>query len=97
MNPDYMDFLCWVNLCLFPDDFSQNLKELGMQPALAAYMKVELRHYPEKCNVFWLWQNYCINNKWQREDPECFGYYVKKYLDQEYVRWNQLKEKHKEQ
>lgn len=48
-----LDFLCWVNRCLFRDDFMRELQDLGVRFSLAFALSSS-----EKLDVLSIYQEY---------------------------------------
>ena len=54
-----LEFLCWVNRCLFPDDFEKELVKLGMGKIEAFLMVDPYRHGKNLCIVEF-YQEWCL-------------------------------------
>lgn len=83
MNFD-MEFLCWVNRCLFPGDFCEELIELGMPENDARFITIPYRRKP-LC-ILEFYQEVCLHNEDNR-------IYVDKWLDMMLQKWNELKQR----
>ena len=77
-----MEFLCWVNRCMFCDDFGEELIELGMPRTDALLMTLPYRR--KRLCILEFYQEYCINN----EEAKL---YVDKWLDMMLEKWNSYK------
>lgn len=85
---NYMEFLTWVNRCLFIEDLKDDLIVLGCEKTLAVYMMVQMKHDDMKCEIMYLYQNYCLHKDLTDED---YGYWLQKYLDQQFIKWESYK------
>jgi len=94
MDFDYLDFICWVDRCLFPVDLSKDLQELGFEKQYAIYYEIEWKHYVQEGNLLSisrLYQNYCITRDDKELEKTDVGYWLKLYLEQQYKKWQAYK------
>ena len=76
-----LEFLAWVNRCLFPDDFERDLIELGVGPFMAmAYAELVRRQGKDILGVY---QTY-ISSKESQE-------HIEMYLQMMMDKWNSYK------
>jgi hypothetical protein len=87
---DFLDFLCWVNRCLFPADLRDDLIRLGMPLEDAVYLYVtafkERMEQRGEIDILWLYQSYCITSK-----DDTMKTYINKYVDEQYEKWKGYK------
>jgi len=77
-----MEFLCWVNRCLFPVDFQRELVELGMNEADAFILS---RSKSARC-ILELYQEWCVGT-----GGEEFKVYVDKWIEMMREKWEGLR------
>jgi hypothetical protein len=53
-----LEFLCWVNRCLFPGDFVDDLIKHGMDRSKASFIVGSMKNL----NILDFYQNYCLND-----------------------------------
>ncbi len=75
-----LDFLAWINRCMFPHDFADELKELGLNEIDWISMRTIP---PKECNILRVWQNYCVG-EWKNKD---IAKAINKYLTKMYKQW----------
>ena len=56
INPNFLDFLKWVDRCLFIDDFEEELKEQGVDCTIAMALKQFVKKNDNHSGIiFLLW------------------------------------------
>lgn len=75
-----MEFLCWVNRCLFSGDLEYELVELGMDEDDARFVSKSARCVVE------LYQDYCVG-----PGGEEFKAYVDRWLEMRREKWESLR------
>ena len=81
-----LEFLCWIDRCLFPDDFEKDLIELGGSRYVAFMMGDRLKR--DRCGFVRLYQEYALH------DMETERLLIS-YLDMMYTKWIEYQEKNK--
>ena len=90
---DYMEFICWVDRCMFPVDLADDLKDLGLDKIKATFYEIEwkmMNQVDNKFTITRLYQNYCVGN--HTKTPEgSLGFYLKIWLENRYEEWQGYK------
>lgn len=92
MDYDYLDFIAWVDRCMFPVDLSNDLQELGLDKTTAIYFEIDWKHQNNmEENVFKvmrIWQGYCLGDKANdSRDGKNMGFYFKIWLENMHKTW----------
>lgn len=89
---DCMEFVCWVDRCLFPHDLIDEMVDLGMDKRRGAVYKSEMTHKNNirPITISGLYQSYCVDRQSELGEED-FGYWLKLWLDKMYVIWQGYK------
>lgn len=71
VNANDLDFLCWVNRCLFPGNFYEELQELGVEEEICLNLYMHVRFHPDK-GICKIWQEFCCYENEYRQALESF-------------------------
>ena len=87
---DYMEFLCWVDRCLFPQDLMEELvahcgstHEEAKEIALL-FFSWKGTDSKEGKNLSWAYSNYCL-------EPGRYKEIINSYLKWQYGKWRKLR------
>ena len=72
-----LEFLCWVNRCLYPEDLIKDLVKEGMDE-LEAKLMIGSK---TKLNILDIYQDYCLND-------DSIRYSVESFLESMERKWN---------
>jgi hypothetical protein len=90
MDMDYLDFLAWVDRCLFPVDLAEELIELGLEKPTGVYYEIEWKQQKDRLEGGWnivrLYQNYCVGRETEADGKDV-GHYLKLWLEQMHENW----------
>lgn len=87
MNFNYIDFLCWVDKGIFPNHLANDLEKLGMDKVILAFHLNEWKlsdNTEHNFKILRLYQIYCVGGEVEKGN---IGYYLKKWLDKQYIQW----------
>lgn len=88
-----MEFICWVDRCMFPVDLVNDLVELGFDEGKAMFYEVDWIAQNQEDHQFKisrLYQNYCVGKHTSTVEGSV-GFYLKKWLEDRYVTWQGYK------
>ncbi len=87
---DYLDFLAWVDRCMFPVDLASDFRKLGMDKPTWAICEMNFKEqqHDGKFEIIRLYQAYCVGTKITKDS---IGYYLKLWLADMYEKWNSYK------
>lgn len=95
MDFDYLDFIAWIDRCMFPVDLSNDLQELGLNKNTALYFELEWirqNSEPHQFKIMRIWQAYCLGDKANdSDDGKNMGFYLKIWLENMHKTWESYK------
>lgn len=91
INLDYMEFVCWIDRCLFPIDLVNDLIEMGMAKSSGFMYKSDFKHKAKtkEITISSLYQDYCVQSPhlYKPLTDDMFGYWLQLWLDKMYIKW----------
>lgn len=95
MDFDYLDFIAWVDRCMFPVDLANDLQELGLDRNTALYFEIQWKQMNMEDNQFKImriWQSYCLGDKANNnKNNKNMGFYLKIWLENMHKTWESYK------
>ncbi len=84
---DDLEFLAWVDQCMFPVDLAKDFRELGMDKPTWVICEMSFKEQQRegRFEIIKLYQAYCVGTKITEDS---IGYYLQLWLAKMYTKWH---------
>ncbi len=91
---DYLEFLAWVDRCIFPVNLARDFRKLGMDKPtwVMCEMTFKEKQRNGKFEIIRLYQAYCVGSR-TKVTKGTIGYYLKLWLADMYRKWSSYKQR----
>jgi len=83
---DYLEFLAWVDQCMFPVDLADDFREMGMELPASVFYEISFKemNHNGRFKIVYLYQTYCITSKIEKNNV---GDCLQRWLDCMHKKW----------